>query len=188
MAVDASLAGRHLVPSHGLVTWTRTKPNRGTDHPACVAALGRHLHMMSNGVADSLAGRQRRRGRDCRVTTFTEPSSDLRQSSTRPVDAVTMTSSPATRTATPITVVATLGCHFCLDAQDALEEIGHDFPIQVTTVDLRSGEGLRLAQQFRASMSPLVLVDGRFLSAGRLPRGKLRALLSARPAQPGNAS
>jgi glutaredoxin len=100
-----------------------------------------------------------------------------------------MTSSPLTgATSASITLVVSSGCHFCRDAQDALEEIGHDFPIQVTTIDLRSPQGLRLAQQFRASMSPLVLVDGQFLSAGRLPRGKLRALLSARAAQTASAS
>ena len=29
-------------------------------------------------------------------------------------------------------------------------------------------------------MNPLVLLDGQFFSAGRLPRGKLRATLAAR--------
>lgn len=120
---------------------------------------------------------------------FTEPSWDLRQSSTGPVDAVIMTSTPAAATTTAhITLVVSSGCHFCRDAQDALEEIGHDFPIHVTTIDLRSPQGLGLVQQFRASMSPLVLVDGQFLSAGRLPRGKLRATLAARAAQQGSES
>lgn len=142
---------------------------------------------MAVGDPDAGGLRGTAQGSDRKV--FTEPSWDLRQSSTGPVDAVIMTSSPVTGTTTAtITLVVSSGCHFCRDAQDALEEFGHDFPIQVRTIDLRSREGLHLAQQFRASMSPLVLVDGQFLSAGRLPRGKLRALLSARAAQAGSAS
>jgi hypothetical protein len=37
-------------------------------------------------------------------------------------------------------------------------------------------------QAHGAAMSPLVLLDGEFISAGRLPRGKLRKLLAAREA------
>jgi glutaredoxin len=96
---------------------------------------------------------------------------------------VTITS-PSVTTSPPdralITVVVSPGCHFCADAEDALADIGREFPLQVTRVDLRSPEGLDLAQRHGAAMSPLVLLDGTFVSAGRLPRGRLRSLLSKR--------
>lgn len=86
-----------------------------------------------------------------------------------------------------ITLVSGPGCHFCHDARDALDEIALDFPIEVHEVDLRSPAGLALAQRHGAAMSPLVLLDGRFVSAGRLPRKKLRMLLALRPTRVGVA-
>lgn len=79
-----------------------------------------------------------------------------------------------------ITLVTSTGCHFCHDAEEALDEFSAEFPLVITHLDLRSPEGSALAQRHRAAMSPLVLLDGTFVSSGRLPRGKLRVLLSAR--------
>ncbi|HWJ80623.1 MAG TPA: glutaredoxin family protein [Nocardioides sp.] len=81
-----------------------------------------------------------------------------------------------------VTVVESEACHFCADAQEALAEIARDHPLAIETVDVRSPRGSALMQRHRATMSPLVLVDGRFFSNGRLPRRKLRKLLEARPA------
>jgi glutaredoxin len=80
----------------------------------------------------------------------------------------------------PVTIVFSQGCHFCHDAEDALDELGGEFPLVVTRVDLRSPLGVDLAQIHGAAMSPLVLLDGVFVSAGRLPRNKLRKLLAKR--------
>lgn len=79
-----------------------------------------------------------------------------------------------------VTVVVSTGCHFCADAEDALAEMAREFSIHVTRVALLSPEGMDLMQEHRASMSPLVLLDDSFVSAGRLPRGRMRALLAAR--------
>jgi glutaredoxin len=79
-----------------------------------------------------------------------------------------------------VTIVVSSGCHFCHDAEEVLEDLGRDFGLQVTRVDLRSPLGTELAQRHGAGMSPLVLLDGAFLSAGRLPRNKLRKLLTQR--------
>lgn len=76
-----------------------------------------------------------------------------------------------------VTVVRTTGCHFCDDAQDALVELGRRFPLDVEMVDAGSPRGEALVRELGAGMFPLVLVDGVFLSSGRLPRGKLRAVL-----------
>ena len=83
---------------------------------------------------------------------------------------------------TNVTIVESEACHFCVDAHAALEQIALDHPLVVETVDVRSPRGTALMQQHRAAMSPLVLVDGAFFSAGRLPRRKLRKLLETRPA------
>jgi hypothetical protein len=76
-----------------------------------------------------------------------------------------------------ITVVSAPACHFCADAEEALAELAELYPLRVRVVELESPEGLHLTAVHRPAMSPLVLVDGLFFSAGRLPRKKLTALL-----------
>ena len=87
---------------------------------------------------------------------------------------------PAEPTATTVTVVRTAACHYCADASVALDEFGRRYPLRVDEVDADTPQGMLLLSRHRPSMFPLVLVDGRFFSAGRLPRGKLRNLLDAR--------
>ena len=81
-----------------------------------------------------------------------------------------------------ITVVESEACHFCEDAHLALARLADDYPLTVVSVDVRSEAGQRLMRVHRASMSPLVLLDGEFFSHGRLPRRKLAKLLSQRQA------
>jgi len=76
-----------------------------------------------------------------------------------------------------ITVVHAPGCHYCDDAELALEALGEQFWVRVRVVELESPEGLRLTARHRPAMNPLVLVDGQFFSSGRLPRKKLTTLL-----------
>lgn len=71
------------------------------------------------------------------------------------------------------------GCHFCADADDTLTEMAAQYPMTVRRVPLTSAEGTDLVQRHRAAMSPLVLFDGAFVSAGRLSRGRLRKALAA---------
>lgn len=85
---------------------------------------------------------------------------------------------------TRITLVESDGCHFCQDAHRALAEFAGRYPLEVDTVDAYSESGRRLMQTHRASMSPLVLVDGEFFSHGRLPRRKLAHALAQRHALP----
>ncbi|MHB1066165.1 MAG: glutaredoxin [Candidatus Nanopelagicales bacterium] len=76
-----------------------------------------------------------------------------------------------------VTIVASPGCHFCADAESVIAEISQERPLRVTHVGMTSPEGAGMMQQFGASMSPLVLLDGEFVSSGRLSRGRLRRLL-----------
>ena len=99
--------------------------------------------------------------------------------STRPTPA------PAQRAArVDITVVHAPACHYCDDAEQALDVLAQRFAMRVRVVELESPEGLRLSALHRPAMSPLVLVDGRFFSSGRLPRKKLTALLERTAAEP----
>jgi len=84
---------------------------------------------------------------------------------------------PRGATSVDITVVHAPACHFCADAEQALTVLAARYQLRVRVVELESTEGVRLTQQHRPAMNPLVLVDGRFFSAGRLPRKKLTALL-----------
>lgn len=77
-----------------------------------------------------------------------------------------------------VTVVHAPACHFCEDAEQALDTIAERFPLEVDTVDIDSTEGRRLVAVHRPAMNPLVLVDGTFFSSGRLPRRKLEKLLA----------
>jgi hypothetical protein len=81
-----------------------------------------------------------------------------------------------------ITVVHSPACHFCEDAQAALELLADELPFTVELVGAAEPRGAALLNEHRAGMYPLVLVDGAFFSVGRLPRKKLRKLLEARAA------
>jgi len=90
-----------------------------------------------------------------------------------------MTMTP-TGAAVTITIVQAPACHLCQDAESAVAQLATDYPIRTQVLDIGSAEGLALVQAHRPAMNPLVLLDGEFFSAGRLPRGKLRATLAAR--------
>lgn len=82
--------------------------------------------------------------------------------------------------AAQITVVESEGCHFCVDARRALAELSETYPVRVVTLDLDTDAGQRLMAWHRAALAPLVLLDGRFFSQGRLPRRKLERELGRR--------
>jgi glutaredoxin len=91
-----------------------------------------------------------------------------------------MSTHPTSAEPVRITVVQSEACHFCEDAQRPLTELAESYPLAADIVDVRTEAGQRLMQVHRASMSPLVLVDGEFFSHGRLPRRKLTKLLEQR--------
>ncbi len=79
-----------------------------------------------------------------------------------------------------ITVVESEACHFCEDADRALEAFAASYPVAVDTLDARSAAGRELIARHRAAMTPLVLLEDAFFSSGRLPRRKLDKLLRDR--------
>ena len=83
-----------------------------------------------------------------------------------------------------VTVVTAPACHLCADARSALAELARQYPLTVTVVTAGSPAGQMLAGRHRTGMFPLVLVDGMFFAAGRLPRRKLVRLLAARGPAP----
>lgn len=92
-----------------------------------------------------------------------------------------MTTHAATRTATAVTLVTSPGCHYCDDAHTHLRTLIEDGTrIELTVIEATSAEGRSLLDAHRPAMYPLVLIDGDYFSAGRLPRRKLDALLQHR--------
>ncbi|WP_146925370.1 glutaredoxin family protein [Cellulomonas xylanilytica] len=81
-----------------------------------------------------------------------------------------------------ITVVQTSACDLCEEAAAVLAELAKDHPISVDVVDAQSDVGRELVARNRPPRQPLVLVDGAYFSAGRLPRRKLERALTARHA------
>lgn len=79
-----------------------------------------------------------------------------------------------------VTVVESPACHFCADAEAVLAELAGAHPLVIRVVDIRTDVGRHLVQKHRATMSPLVLLDGEFFSNGRLPRRRLAKQLEQR--------
>jgi hypothetical protein len=95
--------------------------------------------------------------------------------------------SPGTDLQSPthITLVTAPGCHFCEDAHQALTHLAADgAAVELELVEATSPAGLALLAQHRPPMNPLVLVDGAYFSAGRLPHRKLHALLAGKSTRP----
>lgn len=81
-----------------------------------------------------------------------------------------------------ITLVTAPGCHLCEDAHQVLTRLGADgAELDIEVVEATSPAGLALLAAHRPPMNPLVLVDGAYFSAGRLPRRKLQALIDTNP-------
>lgn len=79
-----------------------------------------------------------------------------------------------------VTVVTAPGCHFCEDARTVLERLRQDgAPIALEVIEATSEVGMRLLAAHRPAMNPLVLVEGDYFSAGRFPRRKFQAHLTA---------
>ncbi len=93
-----------------------------------------------------------------------------------------MTTEPAR-----VTVVTASACHCCEDALEALSGLAQEHSLTVRVLDAASESGQALLGRCGSGMFPLVLVDGEFFSAGRLPRRKLARLLTVRTAAPAGA-
>lgn len=81
-----------------------------------------------------------------------------------------------------VTLVHSPACHLCDDAEEALDGLSSQYAIDVSVVSIDSPAGATLVAVHRPAMNPLVLVDGRFFSSGRLPRKKLVKFLESRGA------
>lgn len=82
-----------------------------------------------------------------------------------------------------VTLVTSPACHFCDDAHRALQDLATTHALDITVVAIDSPEGQNLTATHRPPMSPLVLIDGEYFSAGKLPRRKLTKLLEERQAR-----
>ena len=91
----------------------------------------------------------------------------------------------STQRPTRLTLVTAPGCHFCEDARRAvIGLIEHGERIELEVVQATSPLGLALLAEHRPAMNPLVLIDRRYFSAGRLPMRKLQALLARHAGSP----
>ena len=78
-----------------------------------------------------------------------------------------------------VLVVEADACHLCDDAKRVLAERADHLGLHVRTMSARSPEGQELVATHRASMLPLVFVDGKLLGWGRLSRRKLERRAAA---------
>jgi hypothetical protein len=77
-----------------------------------------------------------------------------------------------------VTLVDAPACHLCGDAKSTLAVLAQSYSIVLDVLPIGSERGRRLMNRHRSPMSPLVLLDGQYFSAGRLPRSKLERRLT----------
>ena len=82
--------------------------------------------------------------------------------------------------AADVTVVVATACHLCEDAVTELIQRSTLGQVDVEVVQADSERGRTLLSEHRPTMFPLVLIDGRYFSVGRLSRRKLDKALSLR--------
>jgi len=86
---------------------------------------------------------------------------------------------PNTQTDTiEVILVEADACHLCEDAKSVLEAAAAEHRLRLRRVDLASVEGRAILRSTRASMPPIVIIDGELIGWGRLSRGKLRRRLA----------
>lgn len=77
-----------------------------------------------------------------------------------------------------VTLLVTQGCHFCEDARAELAARADRGELDLVVVALESEQGQMLQAAHRPTMFPLVILDGKPFSVGRLPRRKLDKTLA----------
>ncbi len=78
---------------------------------------------------------------------------------------------------TAITLLTQADCALCEHAKRVLAQVGEEYPLEVTEIDLASVQGRALAAGAGVPFAPGVLVDGRPIGYGRLSERKLRRAL-----------
>ena len=84
---------------------------------------------------------------------------------------------PVEVTLVEVTLVEAPACHLCEDAKSTLAVLARSYPLTVHVVSIEDEVGRELMQAHRAPMSPLVLLDGKYFSSGRLPLRKIEKRL-----------
>lgn len=76
-----------------------------------------------------------------------------------------------------VTLLTKEDCEFCDQAKGVLERLSGEYDLRVREVTLESDEGRSLALQSGAPFPPVVFLNGRSFSYGRVSERKLRKAL-----------
>lgn len=88
--------------------------------------------------------------------------------------------SPEPSAMVSVTLLTQSACQFCAHAQQVLDRVGRDYPLQITEIDLTTEQGQRLATEAGVLFAPGVLLDNEPFAFGRLSERKLRRALATR--------
>jgi len=66
------------------------------------------------------------------------------------------------------------GCRFCEHAKDILNRLADDYPLRWHEADITSPTGASIVAEYRVPYPPVLLIDGRFHTYGRVSEKKLR--------------
>ncbi len=76
-----------------------------------------------------------------------------------------------------ITLLTRADCGFCEQAKELLTRLSEEYPISVSTIDLETDEGERLARHCGVLFPPGLFLDDGPFSYGRVSERKLRRAL-----------
>ncbi len=79
---------------------------------------------------------------------------------------------------TEIVLLTKADCHFCDQAKEVLTRLAGEYDLEVREVALDSEEGGRLALEAGTPFPPVVFLDGRAFSYGRLSERRVRRALA----------
>ena len=79
-----------------------------------------------------------------------------------------------------VTLLTQAECGFCDDAKKLLERLAKDYALRLSTVDLATPAGQRLAADGGVMFPPGIFLDGEPFSYGRPSERKLRKALAKR--------
>lgn len=79
-----------------------------------------------------------------------------------------------------ILILTQAHCGFCEQARDILEQLAREYCLAISTLDMNSPQGQKLALRGGLLFPPGILIEGEPFSYGRLSERKLRRELDRR--------
>ena len=77
-----------------------------------------------------------------------------------------------------LTLLTKHDCAWCSDGREILDQLSHEFPLQIEEVNLESEQGRHLASEYHLMFAPGLIANDRLIAHGRMSKRALRRNLS----------